>query len=83
MRFTAGRTFQCAARARSLIGSADIQSLADLAGRYDIVREMMPFPFGRRMLIQLVVVTAVPFAPLVLTVIPLHELMDRLFKVFL
>ena len=67
----------------ALVGSADIQSLADLAGSYDIVREMMPFPFGRRMLIQLVVVTAAPLAPLVLTVIPLRELMDRFFKVLL
>ena len=72
-----------AAAEEALVGSADIQSLADLAGSYDIVREMTPFPFGRRMLIQLVVVTAAPLAPLVLTVIPLHELMDRLFKVLL
>jgi hypothetical protein len=67
----------------AFVGSADIQSLADLAGSYDVVREMMPFPFGRRTLIQLVVVTAAPFAPLVLTVIPLRELMDRLVKVLL
>ena len=72
-----------AAGEEALVGSADIQSLADLAGSYDIVREMMPFPFGRRMLIQLVVATAAPLAPLVLTVIPFHELMDRLFKVLL
>jgi hypothetical protein len=72
-----------AAAEEALVGSADIQSLADLAGSYDIVREMMPFPFGRRMLIQLVVVTAAPLAPLVLTVIPLHELLDRLLKVLL
>lgn len=47
----------------ALLGSADIRSLAALAGSYDIMREMMPFPFGWRMLIQLVVVTAAPLAP--------------------
>jgi hypothetical protein len=57
-----------------LVGSADIQSLADLAGSSDIVREMRTVPFGLRTFIWLVVATSVPFFPLVLTVIPLGEL---------
>jgi hypothetical protein len=57
-----------------LVGSADIQSLADLAGSNDIMREMRTVPFGLRGLVFLVLATAAPFFPLVLTVIPLGEL---------
>lgn len=57
-----------------LIGSADIQSLADLAGGNDIVREMRTVPVGFRKIIVLAVATSAPFLPLVLTVIPLGEL---------
>lgn len=60
-----------------LIGSADIQSLADLAGSSDIVQEMRPLAFDLRTFIQLIVAISVPFLPLVLTVIPLTELIQR------
>lgn len=60
-----------------LLGSADISSLADMAGSSDVVREMRPVPFDLRALLQLVVVAAAPFLPLVLTVIPLAELLQR------
>ena len=61
-----------------LVGSADIQSLADLANSCDVVRGMRPFPFGRETVIQLVVTVVLPGLPLVLTVIPLEELVKRL-----
>jgi hypothetical protein len=61
-----------------LVGSADIQSLADLDGSFDVVREMRTFPFGKETVIQLVVTVALPALPLVLTVIPLEELVKRL-----
>lgn len=61
----------------ALVGSADIQSLADMAGGSDVVREMRPVPFDLRVLVQLVVVSAAPFLPLVLTAIPLTELLQR------
>jgi hypothetical protein len=60
-----------------LVGSADIQSLADLAGSSDIVREMRPVAFDLRTLIQLTLATSAPFLPLVLTVIPFAELVQR------
>ncbi len=66
-----------------LIGSADIQSLADMGGSYDIVREMKPLPFGYRTVLQLAAMTAAPLAPLVLTVIPAADLLERLLKVLL
>jgi hypothetical protein len=60
-----------------LVGSPDISSLADLAGSNDIVREMRPVVFDLRTVIQLTVATAAPFLPLVLTVIPFAELVQR------
>lgn len=67
----------------TLIGSPDIQSLADLAGSNDVVREMRTLPFDKRVLIRLVAATAAPFLPLVLTVIPFSELIQRAIKMIL
>lgn len=66
-----------------LVGSADIQSLADLANSYAVVHEMRPVPFGLDAVIRLVLVTVAPLLPLVLTIMPLEELIDRLIKVVL
>ena len=61
-----------------LVGSADIQSLCDLDGSFTVIREMRPFPFGREAVIPLVATIVLPGLPLVLTVIPLGELVKRL-----
>lgn len=66
-----------------LVGSADVQSLADLAGSNDVVREMRSVPFGLRTFIWLIVATSVPFFPLVLTVIPLGELVREVLGMML
>lgn len=66
-----------------LVGSADVQSLADLAGSNDVVREMRPVPFGLRKLVWLVVATSLPFFPLVLTVVPLGELVRDVVEMML
>ena len=68
-----------AAHDEPLIGSGDIQSLADLGNSFQVVRDIKPFPFGRDTVIQLVVFTLLPGLPLVLTMIPLEELITRLF----
>jgi hypothetical protein len=60
-----------------LVGSADLQSLADLGNSFEIVKGMKPVPFGKDTLLQLAVVSLAPVAPLVLTMIPLGELLDR------
>src|SRR5262245_6663720 len=62
-----------------LVGSADIQSLADLAGGHDVLQEMRLFPASRQSLVALAVVLALPFLPLTLTMFPLEELINRLF----
>ena len=64
----------------SLVGSADIQSLADLGESYKVVTEMRASPFTLRTVLQLGVITLMPVAPLLLTVIPLEQLVDSLLK---
>jgi hypothetical protein len=66
-----------------LIGSADIQSLADLANSFEVVRSMSPVPFTRNTVVQLAVITLLPVAPLLLTLISLEELLGRLLQVVL
>ena len=66
-----------------LIGSADIQSLADLANSFEVVRSMSPVPFTRNTLVQLAVITLMPVAPLLLTMVSLDELLKRLLQVVL
>lgn len=61
-----------------LLGTGDIQSLADLANAFCIIKEIKPVPFSRDTFTQLIGATLLPFAPLVFTMIPLEELLDRL-----
>jgi hypothetical protein len=64
----------------ALIGSADIQSLADLAGGNDPVRKTGFFPIGRQSVVTLGICIALPFAPLLLTLIPFEELVERVVR---
>jgi hypothetical protein len=64
-------------RAQSLLGTADIQSLADLSNSFDVLREMRMLPFGRQTVVQLALLIALPLFPLTLTMIPLEEIVDR------
>jgi hypothetical protein len=66
-----------------LVGTADIQSLADLGNSFEIVQGVVPFPFGRSALIGLVVVVALPLLPLLLTMFSLEEMVLRLVKIVL
>jgi hypothetical protein len=61
-----------------LIGSGDIQSLADLGNSLQVIRDIQPFPFGKDTVILLLVITLIPVLPLVLTMIPLEELIKKL-----
>jgi len=64
-----------------LVGSADIQSLADLANSYEVVRTMRWTPFGVGAILQLAAATLAPVAPLLLTMMPLEELAKLLFGI--
>jgi hypothetical protein len=63
-----------------LLGSGDIQSLADLDNAYSVIKDIRAVPFSRDLLLQLLWATLAPFAPLVFTMIPLEELLDRMIK---
>jgi hypothetical protein len=63
-----------------LLGTGDIQSLADLGNSYDYVDNMRIVPINLRLVIHLVVASLLPMAPLLLTVMPLKELLKLLLK---
>lgn len=63
-----------------LLGSADIQSLADLGNSYGVVQEMRFAPFGWRDVTRLAAVTATPFVPLLLTVFSLEDFANFIIK---
>lgn len=67
-----------AAPDESLVGSADLQSLADLANSYEVVKTMRLAPITKAALLQLGVATLVPIAPLLLTMMPLEQLLRQL-----
>jgi hypothetical protein len=60
-----------------LLGSADIQSLADLGNSYEFVRQMRAVPFSTGDVIPLLVASLVPMLPLLLTVMPLDQLVTE------
>lgn len=61
-----------------LLGSADIQSLADLGGSFEYIRAMRVVPFNQRVVLQLAVITALPGLPLMLLVVPIEKVLDTL-----
>ena len=64
-----------------LLGTGDIQSLADLGNGYQVIREMRIVPFGLQDILRLAVATAAPLSPLLLTIFSFEELIIRVFKV--
>lgn len=68
-------------KSQDILGTSDLQSLADLAHSHAIVREMRVVPFGLVDLTRLVVVTVAPVLPLLLTIMPLEELISQLVKI--
>ena len=63
-----------------LMGSADIQSLADMANSYAVVQSMRPVPFSWETVTHLTIVTVAPILPLLLTMMPLEKIVDHLIK---
>ena len=64
-----------------LVGSADIQSLADLTNSYEVVRSMRVVPITRDALLQLGAAVLVPIVPLALTMMSLEDLAKQLFGI--
>jgi hypothetical protein len=63
------------------VGSGDIQSLADLGNSFEVVRTMQIAPITRDAIIRLAAATLVPIVPLLLTMMPLEELLKKLFGI--
>ena len=61
-----------------LVGSADIQSLADLGNSFEVVKTMRVAPITRDALLGVVVATLAPVVPLMLTMMSLEELLKKL-----
>lgn len=64
----------------NLVGSGDIQSLADLANSFQVIREIRSFPFDIETIIEVILFTLIPILPLVLTMIPLEQLIGKFFE---
>jgi hypothetical protein len=64
-----------------LVGSGDIQSLADLGNSFEVVRTMRIAPITKEAIIQLAAATLAPIVPLALTMMSLEELLKQLFGV--
>jgi hypothetical protein len=63
------------------VGSGDIQSLADLSNSYEVVRTMRILPVTKEAILRLGAATLVPVVPLTLTMMPLEELLKKLFGI--
>jgi len=64
-----------------LVGSADIQSLADLSNSYEVVRTMRIAPITRDAIVRLAAATVIPIVPLLLTMMPLEALVKQLVSI--
>jgi hypothetical protein len=64
-----------------LLGSADIQSLADLGNSFEIIHSTRSVPFSKEAILQLALVSVIPIAPLLLTIMPVEELIKKLFGI--
>ncbi len=67
----------------ALIGSSDIQSLADLANSFEVVESMKSVIVSKATIMAFVLASLLPFTPLLLTVYPFDELLARLLKMVL
>ena len=63
-----------------LMGSADIQSMADMGNSYAVVQSMRVTPFSVQTIVQIAVITLVPVLPLVLTMFSVEQLVGRLLQ---
>jgi hypothetical protein len=63
-----------------LLGTGDIQSLADLGNSFQFVNKMDHLPMNPRTPIQLALACLIPMAPLLLIIMPLKDVLKLLMK---
>lgn len=66
-----------------LLGTSDIQSLADLSNSYDVLKEMLSIPIYLNQLVWLAAITAVPLLPLLFFEFSIQQLCERLLQVLI
>jgi len=64
----------------TLLGSPDIQSLADMKNSYEGISQMRTILPDRNSIIILLIAYVLPLIPLLTTIIPLREILSHLFK---
>ncbi len=67
----------------AVLGTADIQSLADLGNSFTVVEEMRMVPFRLHDIVQVALLLLVPLLPLGLTIVSIDEAIDELVKLIL
>jgi len=64
-----------------MVGINEIQTIADLDGGYQVVQSMRFAPFTWRAMLYLALATISPIVPLLLTMMPLNELLSMFFGI--
>ncbi|HEY6876701.1 MAG TPA: hypothetical protein VI299_01730 [Polyangiales bacterium] len=67
--------------AEPLLGTPDLQSLADLGTSFQVVHEMQWVPISLTLLKEMSLATVTPFVPLILLRYPLSAVAERFFKI--
>jgi hypothetical protein len=65
------------------LGNPDIQSLADLNNSYAVVRTMGVFLITKEVALRIALATLVPVAPLLLTMMPIDDILKHLVSILL
>jgi hypothetical protein len=63
-----------------LLGTADLQSLADLSNSVNVVRNIRLIPAGKGLLVRLLTAAVLPMAPLLLLKYPAAELAEKFLR---
>jgi len=67
----------------SLLGTADIQSLADMGNSFNFVEEMKIFPISRKLILQMAALALIPMIPVIAFGTPMAELVNAVLKTVL
>ncbi len=70
-----------AAEGEELLGSGDIQSLADMGGSFERIVDMRPVPFSLKDVTALVAACLVPMAPVLATAMPMEQVVATVLKI--
>ena len=64
-----------------LLGTPDIQSLADLSNSFNVSAQMRVIPFAKSTILFILIFTLLPFLPLIFTVIPLEQILKQVVSI--